>query len=96
MKVILVEGCTVSGCRFDDVFEQDLTPPQRTAAIEAVLAALRAELEQGHLGLSDVVQMLTPVHEECADEPCDSCGDYVSSATYYLPDTVDKGAARGD
>lgn len=90
MKVILVEGCTVSGCRFDDVFEGELTPAQREAATESVLAALRAEIASGMVSLSELVQMLTPESSECDEEPCDGCGDYVSTQTYTLPDVPAK------
>lgn len=82
MKLQLVEGCICNSLTIDDKEEIDLSDVERQAVIDKITDWLKEHPEE----LNVLLQHLIPLYGkcECDEEPCECCGDFIETTTWYI------------
>lgn len=83
VKIVETSGCTVDSLTFDGIDPRD--PGWNEAAVtDALIAKLREALVARTVQLRSVVNLFQYDSHETDAEPCDQCGDIVSTTTWNL------------
>jgi hypothetical protein len=83
MKVVQTYGCTAASFTVDGVEVNDLTDEEKQKFEDVLFANLREALRDHSLTHERLVECLQYDDYETS-EPCDQCGDSVSTTTWNL------------
>lgn len=81
MKIELYEGCTSYGASFDGVHVTD-DNFDHSKVLDELLVKVREWVDDGSIGLLDIVKLFQYDRCDYDATPCDQCGD-TTSVTYY-------------
>lgn len=88
-KIVISEGCIANAITFNDkdwsgAYEPTLmSVSERNDAVEYLLDQIREGLKDGSVLIVDVIQCFSADETEYS-EPCDQCGDSVTTRTWEL------------
>jgi hypothetical protein len=83
-KFLETTGCTafdfsVNGRQFSDMSDQEYNE-----MLEYIFVEIRKGLKTNTILLQDVIGLFQPDDQKYDSEPCDQCGDTVSSTTWNI------------
>lgn len=87
-KIIKTEGCTAFGITVNGknlYGEYDpMTKEEVEELFDYLLIKMKEEFKDGGVRIDDFLNLLCPDEQHHDDEPCETCGDYVSEYTYNI------------
>jgi hypothetical protein len=85
MKIVIREGCTAYNTTIDGVSISDLPKKYiEDVLLDKVLAELKKRVLQNNIDINSLIQVIEYDNYESSEEPCDQCGDHVTTTTWNI------------
>jgi hypothetical protein len=83
-KIEITEGCTAYGTAINNRNVLDIPEEEMDEIVDYILAQVRESYNQRGTLFEDIIKLLQPDDWKYDPEPCDQCGDTVSSTTWNI------------
>lgn len=83
-KIEITEGCTAFGTSINDRNILDIPQEEMGDILDYLLVQIRESYNQSGILFQDIVKLFQPDDWEHDPEPCDQCGDTVSTTTWNI------------
>lgn len=84
MKIVETSGCTAAGLEVDGYDFYSLKKEIQKEIINSILLKLKDAVNEGEIHITNVINLFSYEDFECDDEPCDQCGDTVTTTTWNI------------
>jgi hypothetical protein len=85
MKIVITEGCTAYNTTIDGVSLSDLPKKYiEDVLLDKVLSELKKRVLQNNIDINSIIQLIEYDNYESSKEPCDQCGDHVTTTTWNI------------
>ena len=78
------EGCTAFGFYVNGESFINIPEQEQEEILDYVLAKLKEQIKENHTQLSEIIKIFEYDHYECDPDPCDQCGDTVSTMIWNI------------
>ena len=78
------EGCTAFGFYVNGESLVDLPEQDQEEILNYVLNELKEQVKENHIQFSEVIKLFQYDFYECDPDPCDQCGDTVSTMVWNI------------
>ena len=83
-KIEITEGCTAFGTSINDRNVLDIPEKEMDEIVDYLLAQIRESYNQSGILFENIVQIFQYDDYEHDPEPCDQCGDTVSTTIWNI------------
>ena len=83
-KFVETTGCTAFGFSVNEKEISELSEQEYNEMLDYLFVKVKEGLKENTILFNDVVKLFQPDEWERDPEPCEQCGDYFSSETWYI------------
>ncbi len=84
MKIIITDGCVAGDTTIDGFSIGEFDKKQFEDFLDKVLAKVREDVMEHAIAINSVIELMQYDNYESDEEPCDQCGDSVSTTTWEI------------
>jgi hypothetical protein len=83
-KIENIEGCTAFDIVINGVSIVDVPENEKEELVNYLIDQLKESYKRGEITLHSLIQNFQYDDYDCDNEPCEQCGDTVSTTTYNI------------
>lgn len=83
MKIVVARGCTADSLEFNGKDIRELTYQEEEEIIDYLLKNVKIQIQEGSITLDQLIELFQYDDYE-SSEPCDQCGDSVTTTTWNI------------